>query len=271
MSFITDILTKGLGQYGIDIDVGNLQSTVNSVTTEYVKDRINSAFKKSMPDPNKPFSPAQGNLKIDRAVETIEREVRLEFKAEPNAPIPVVYGDAWVEPLLVDAVLVNGGCTMWYAVALAEKTGSKVSDSTDSVIEFREILLDDQRMVFDNDGVTLRYLASQGAVNTDVAGLIKVYPYNNGSLNPASHVLQFDTPLHGPANTIMPGWGGQHLMTNLVFALIRVDYDKETEITGIGSMRFKLRNSMKLPGDVMYDLLTNDIYGAGFSFAEVDV
>jgi hypothetical protein len=52
-------------------------------------------------------------------------------------------------------------------------------------------------------------------------------------------------------------------MSNLVFVIVRVDYNKDKNITGLGDLTFEIKNSMKLPGDCLYDYMTNTRYGAG--------
>ena len=59
-------------------------------------------------------------------------------------------------------------------------------------------------------------------------------------------------------------------MDDLVFALIKVEYNKEKGITGIGNIEFKLKNSMTDPGDVINDYLTNSRYGAGIPAEEIN-
>jgi hypothetical protein len=84
------------------------------------------------------------------------------------------------------------------------------------------------------------------------------YGYTNSSLN--------------NAYTVMPGWTSNHTMSDLIFAIVRIDYNKEDkDISKIGNMKFKLTNSMTLPGDCMYDYMTNTRYGAGIPAAEINV
>jgi hypothetical protein len=58
-------------------------------------------------------------------------------------------------------------------------------------------------------------------------------------------------------------------MNDLIFAVVRVDYSREKNVTGIGNLIFHLQNSMYLPGDVMRDYMTNTRYGAGIATAEI--
>jgi hypothetical protein len=58
-------------------------------------------------------------------------------------------------------------------------------------------------------------------------------------------------------------------MTNLCFALIRIDYNREKNVTGLGDIKFVIENSMTKPGDCLYDYMTNTRYGAGISAEEI--
>jgi hypothetical protein len=58
-------------------------------------------------------------------------------------------------------------------------------------------------------------------------------------------------------------------MSDLVFCIIKLTYNKEKDITGLGNIEFKMTNSMTLPGDVMQDYMTNTRYGAGISNTEI--
>jgi hypothetical protein len=58
-------------------------------------------------------------------------------------------------------------------------------------------------------------------------------------------------------------------MEDLIFVLVRVDYNREKNITGLADMLFHVTNSMMLPGDCVYDYLTNTRFGAGISSADI--
>jgi hypothetical protein len=58
-------------------------------------------------------------------------------------------------------------------------------------------------------------------------------------------------------------------MNDLIFAVVKVDYNREKNVTGIGDLLFHVDNTMKLPGDVLYDYMTNTRYGAGITATEI--
>lgn len=273
MSFINDIIEFGLGAFGIREKGSNASAIVSSALTSLVTNRVNNSVKKINPDqPRDPYTVGVV-LPTEKQIETIERDVKLEIRADANASIPVVYGDAWVTPLLVDARLTDDYCTMWYCVALSEVTGTVYSTGVASEITFEEIWWDNKKLTFDTDGVSVLGawdgVGAAATLDSTLTGQVKIYCYNGGSTAPASVRPQGLGVSHGNAYDIMPGWTAAHQMNNLVFALIRVDYASEKEIDGLGSIQFKLRNSISSPGDVLYDYLTNTIYGAGLSTGEI--
>lgn len=260
MSFITDIIKFGLGRFGIEFNPNQGQIIGQSSANKLLQDTVNTTVKRTN------TSTAENN--------TTEIEVKLDMKADTDANIPVIYGDAWVAPLLTDAQLTNMNCTMWYCLTLCETTGDLI-DGTPSQITFEEIYWNDQKLTFGYDGNTVAAawsgsVGSAAVQNLDPSGVIKIYCYNGGSESPCAVRPQGLTVQHGNAYDLFPGWDSTYQMSNLVFALVRVDYTPSQNIDGIGKLVFKLRNSMNQPGDVMVDYLTNDIYGAGIPLAEVD-
>ena len=283
MSFILDIVKYGLGQFGIEAKGNSPKAIAASAITSFLSQKVNSAIKKTNPTPSfggvsspaTAASPTAGSPQ-QATVERIEREVKLEIKADTTANIPVVYGEGWVEPLLVDARITNDNCTMWYCVALSEVTGPDVAGAA-SNITIEEIYWNNKKLTFLYDGVTVAAAwegrggnSFSATADTTLSNNVKIYCYNNGSASPTNVRPQGLAVEHGDARTIMPGWTANHAMTNLVFALIRVDYDADKEVSGLGSLRFKLRNSLKRPGDVLYDYMSNTVYGAGIPQEELD-
>jgi hypothetical protein len=58
-------------------------------------------------------------------------------------------------------------------------------------------------------------------------------------------------------------------MSDLVFAIVKVDYNRDKNVTSIGDYQFKITNSMKLGGDCLFDYATNTRYGAGIRLADI--
>lgn len=184
-------------------------------------------------------------------------------EVDPNYSIPVVYGEAFVGGVVTDAVMINNCHTMWFCVTICEKTGTLLSTGLPSEFKIPEVYWGDSKVQFKSDRHTVdKLITPDGAVNTKVSGLIEMYFYGGNSV----------TPLNGGgvATGLMPGWTGEHVMRDLVFALVKIEYDKEAEVTKLEDLSFKVVNTMTNPGDVLYDYLTNTRYGAGIDPGEID-
>lgn len=203
---------------------------------------------------------------------TVDKGVRLQLDPSTETKIPVVYGEAFISGSIIDAEMTNSNQTMYFCLALCEKTGTKLSDAQASQITFKDIYWNDSIIVFKEDGITADYTYDRnGTRNDNISGLVKVYLFNNGSTSPVLPELINPTASLDNAYDIMPSWTSSHTMDQLVFAVVRVDYNKEKNITGLAPMDFSLRNTMTLPGDCLYDYMTNTRYGAGIDPAEISV
>lgn len=195
--------------------------------------------------------------------------VRLQVDPDTTHSIPVVYGRAVVGGAVTDAAITNSNQTMFYCITISERTGVKLSDSTQSVITFKDIYWNNERLIFNSDGITVNSTVDlAGTISTAAAGKIRVYCFNNGSTGPVVPYNYTNVSLSN-ANSIFPNWTANHAMTNLVFVIIRMDYDATNNVTGLGDWRFVLENNMYMPGDCLYDYMTNTRYGAGIDPAEI--
>ena len=199
---------------------------------------------------------------------TVDKGVRLQIDPSTDTKIPVVYGETYLGGNITDAQLTNSNKTMYYVLTICETTGVKLSDSAASEINFLDVYWNDEKIIFQSDGITADYTIDRNStLNHKIKGLVKIYLYKNGSSN------QVATPLYSitAANawTIMPGWTSAHTMNNLAFAIVKIDYNKEKEVTGLPKLDFHISNSMTQPGDVLYDYMTNTRYGAGIDPTEI--
>jgi hypothetical protein len=137
-----------------------------------------------------------------------------------------------------------------------------ISTNQPSEISFRNIYWSGYKMNFQSDGITLASLEDlQGNLRTNWAGNIRVWCYNNGSTGGVTPVgYSGSVP---PAYGVVPGWVPSWQMNQLVFAVVQVNYVRAFNLVGIGNMTFDIENTMRLPGDVLYDISTNTRYGAG--------
>jgi hypothetical protein len=61
-------------------------------------------------------------------------------------------------------------------------------------------------------------------------------------------------------------------MSNLVFAVVEVNFNRDKNVTTApASVKFHITNTMTMPGDCIYDYMTNQMYGAGIDAGEISV
>ena len=198
-----------------------------------------------------------------------DRKTREQLSPDTSHSIPVVYGSAFIKGIITDAVLSEDKKTMWYCVTICEATGVKISDNQLSQTTFEEIWWNNGKVAFESDGITVKNTVDDdGNTNSDVAGLAKFYLYSRGSNSQTFLPNISGSPI--AATDIFPGWTTNHLMGDLVFAIVKVEYNKERRVTSLGDLSFKVKNTMTLPGDVMYDYMTNTRYGAGINPGEIN-
>jgi len=194
--------------------------------------------------------------------------VRLQIPASTKNSVPVLYGTAVTSGAVTEAVQSNNNQTMTYVICLSERTGTLFSTSQPSAYEFSDIYWESQRVTFESDGVTVAFATdNSGNVDRNAAGLVQIYCYAGNSesgVQPTGYASA--TPY---AYSVVPGWTAAHAMTDLVFLVVRVTYNSERGIRGLGRVSAKIRNSMTLPGDCLLDYMTNTRYGAGIALEDI--
>lgn len=200
----------------------------------------------------------------------IDQGVRLQIPPAANNKIPVLYGSAYFGGVITDAVMTNTNKTMYYCLTLSEKTGTILSQNTASSYTFKDVYWNDQRIVFKNDGITVDYTVDRaGTVDRSLGDQVSIYCYAGNSSTPKVPENYTNNSIPN-AYSVMPGWTtSTHQMNDLIFAIVKVDYNREKNVTGIGNVLFHIDNTMKLPGDVLYDYMTNTRYGAGIVSGEI--
>jgi hypothetical protein len=108
-----------------------------------------------------------------------------------------------------------------------------------------------------------------GAIDNSLNDLVEIRCYNNGSNSAVRPVGYNSGGNFEAAWEFIPSWGNSDTMNNLVFAVARITYNREKGITSIPNISFEVRNSMSLPGDCIYDYMTNTRYGAGIPAEEI--
>jgi hypothetical protein len=184
--------------------------------------------------------------------------------------VPVLYGTSYLGGTITDAVMTNSNQTMYFAITLSEKTGLVYSTNTASNYLVQDVYWNNQRIIFQDDGVTCDYTVDTNSiVDSSLHGNLKIYCYKGNSDSPA--IPEGFTNANPPkAYEVMPGWSsGTHMMNDLIFAIVELDYNQANSITSLGQLLFHIQNTLHLPGDVLYDYMTNTRYGAGIDPTEI--
>jgi hypothetical protein len=211
--------------------------------------------------------------KVNKSIQNAQDEAAIEpqpFTLNPDTTnsVPVLYGDAYAKGMITDAYLTSNNKTMWFCITLCEKTGNLIG-GTPSVISFKEVYYNGFRLDFATNGYTVDKAYDQDGNSTDdFSGLLEVYPFNNGSASPTGFTTE-SASNSTAANSLFPSWGANHDMNGLVFALVKVTYSPKQNVNGAGTWEFRLSNTMKQPGDVLNDYMTNTRYGAGIPSGEI--
>jgi hypothetical protein len=258
MSFFDDIIGGAKDIFGgiLGGGSGTIGSIISAVVTGFALNKM-----------SKSVSPTNNTPAVQAA--TPDYGVRLQVPPSVDQKVPVLYGSSIFGGIITDAVLANDNKTMYYVITLCEKTGTKISDDLASTFEFENIYWDDNRIVFDTNGTTALYTIDRdGNIDKNIAGLVDVYCYAGNSSTPVG-VKGYNSTSLVYAYNIVPNWTVSHSMDDLVFAIIKIKYNKDSGLVGLPNVTFDINNSMTLPGDCLYDYMTNTRYGAGIPNEEI--
>jgi hypothetical protein len=235
----------------------------NSIASSLVKVAGMAFVAKKIADSTNASNNTNGTANIDQGV-------RLQIPPAADSKIPVLYGNAFFGGNITDAVMTNTNKTMWYCLTLSEKTGTLLSTGDSSVYTYKDIYWNKQRINFKSNGITVDHTTdSNGNVDNSLNDLVEFYCFAGDSTKQV-----IPTPYSNPnkinAYDLIPGWtSSTHMMNDLIFAICKVTYNKDKNVTGLGEVLFNIDNTMKLPGDVLNDYMTNTRYGAGIPSTEV--
>ena len=189
--------------------------------------------------------------------------VSIQLPPATDNKLPVLYGQAFTSGPIFDAAISNENKTMTYCIALSEET-------TTGTFSCSEIFMNDVKLVFTGNTVTSHVDPNQ-STDTTYNGNVRVNIYQGGSSGSDVIFPTSGTGSTTAATSIVPHWGVNHTANAMVYAVMQIDYDAENGLSGLPQMTFKMNNTLNNPGDVLFDYLTNDRYGAGLSNAQIDI
>ncbi len=179
--------------------------------------------------------------------------------------LPIVYGTGWVGGIVTDLTITSNNQVMYYVLALSECTG------TTDTITFGQVFFGGKLCVFDpTDQYKVTGLLDQstGLTDTTVSGYLSIYLYSRGSYAPTNSSFNAISVLDDAE--LVYQWDATKLMTNCAFAIIKITYNQNANLTGLQQTKFQLTNSRNSPGDCFLDYLTSTTYGAAIPLAGVD-
>jgi len=201
------------------------------------------------------------NTKSD-SIDAEDPGVRIQLDASVDNTFPVLYGDAYFSGNLVWAERSNDLKTMTYVLALAESNDDNLlSTGSAHTYTVGDIYMDGNRITFEGDGYTVaKTTDSNGNDDESMAGLIEVYVYKNnlGISGTGGYIY----------NTV--GQASNFIADDTLLAAVVVTYNRSAGTAELPVMTFNIDSGQTLPGDVLYDYMTNTVYGAGIPAAEVD-
>ena len=203
--------------------------------------------------------------------QAIDNGVRQQVPPSSTNSIPIVYGDAYCGGRFVDAVLSIDSKTMYYVMVV-----SHISPNGQFTFDQSDMYWGDRRIGFDGTDLTKVVSLTDGAggVDTKISGNLYIALYTSteagviSSTNGASLPNVFMGGSDIPSETRWLSSGRQ--MNGLAFAIIKLNYNREAETTGIQTVTFKARQYLNgagaaKPGDVWYDYITNQLYGGAMA------
>ena len=196
--------------------------------------------------------------------------VKIQLDPSTDNRLPVYYGKSFLGGIAIDAMIKNQNNTMVYAFCIGEKTDSGVNTIGD-------VYRGDSKLNF-GTGSTAHIVQSitdpNNTSSTDVQGKMRCRVYAG---NTSSTAQIFPAPGGGvtavDADTMFTNWASDanKLGTNTIISIFEVDYDPENGLTGLGTIKYELNNSLNNPANVLLDYLKNDVYGAGLVDADLDL
>ena len=212
---------------------------------------------------------------------------RVQLPPATDNKLPIVYGTAWIGGPIIDAKISVDQKYMWYVVALCEKP-----DST--TIQFdvtNGVYYGGKKVSYGTNGVVNSLITNSDPPQSDtkVAGKIYIWLFQNGANNAGinsggltpNQIMSDSTTGGGiPANERWNGpiytSNGQSVqMDDMVFAIVRVEYNTDAGTTSLDTLQVKVTNNMGgtngcRPGTAILDYMTNERYGCGIPLENVD-
>lgn len=206
---------------------------------------------------------------------------RTQLPPSTDNKLPVVYGKAFINPVITDAKLTENQNIMWYVCSLAEVTEGA------GVYSFGDIYWGGKKCVF-GDSYSAKVTALQTnsdpvQTDTSIDGWAYIWRFPDGSFsgidtggNSAIDLLSDGVSGGGiPANLrwnspLYNSDGQSPTMDRVAFLVIRLEYNADAGTTGLPPITVELTNNITRPGQAIYDYMVSERYGCGIKPNDID-
>ena len=183
--------------------------------------------------------------------------------------LPVIFGTGYVGGIITDLSITANNQTLYWVFALSEVTNTETGGSPDT-FTFGKVYWAGKRCVFDTVDLTkvVGLYDESTTLTQDISGYMNIYLYKNGSNQPANSSISAIT-IMSDANLVYK-WNAFKLMSNTVFAIVKLTYNQSLNLTGLNQTRFQITNSRSAPGDCISDYLLSSRYGAAVDSTQIN-
>lgn len=208
-----------------------------------------------------------------------DQGVRQQIPPSTTNSMPVVYGDAYLGGIFVDAALSQDQKYMWYVLAI-----SSISPNGQFSYDTSNFYYGDRKVDFDTGSGVASLTDGSGNISTDIAGNFNIWLFTSnasGTITPQNGALlphQVMAYSAGDTSTVPAAlaWASSNRqMTGTAFAIVKLHYNQQAGITGLQPITFKCSHYLNSQGcakagDVWQDYLANTFYGGAVNSNLID-
>jgi hypothetical protein len=206
----------------------------------------------------------------------VDSGVRQQIPPSSTNSLPVVYGDAYLGGVFVDAVLSIDQKTMYYVLAI-----SNISPNGQFSFDTTKFYYGDRLVTFDSTDLTKVVSLTDGVPNVDtkVNGYLYINLYTSNAAGTITNVNGTQAPtvvMGGSDIASAQQWAATHRQMNgLAFAIVKMVYSQSANTTSFSPLTFHVAHYLNgagcaKPGDVLKDYLVSPIYGGAVLTANVN-
>ena len=206
--------------------------------------------------------------------------VRQQIPPATVNSLPVVYGDAYLGGVFVDACLTTDQKQMYYVMAI-----SSISPNGQFSYDTTKMYYGDRLITFAGDDQTrvASLTDGDGNVDTKINTNLNISLYTSDASGNITNI-NGQNPWSSSTNSMGSGSGlpsnlqwtsTNRKMYSMAFAIVRLNYNQDAGTTQLQPITFKVKQALNgtgvaKPGDVWYDYMTNTEYGGAVDTDLID-